>query len=222
MLLVVAATEIELQPLQALRPPGPAVAYYRSGVGPVETAVRLTNYCAVHHKRIDAVINVGIAGAYHQPQPDDTPPLLEICLAEREVLGDFGVTNGLDIEPFSDPALAGHRDFALDEAIVRRARTVLTDAGFQCRSGTFVTVSAASGTTTRGSLLQMRYQALCENMEGAALARVCHEFGLPLLAVRVISNFVEDRPGTTWETAAACRRAADAVALLIDTLQEVP
>ena len=52
-------------------------------------------------------------------------------------------------------------------------------------------------------------------MEGAAVARVCHEFSLPMLEMRAISNYVEDRDPRNWRLAEACETAAEGAASLL-------
>jgi len=59
------------------------------------------------------------------------------------------------------------------------------------------------------------YRGLCENMEGAAVARVCREFGLPCLELRCVSNLVEDRDRSRWRLRDACAMAAEAAALVV-------
>jgi futalosine hydrolase len=53
-------------------------------------------------------------------------------------------------------------------------------------------------------------------MEGAAIARACREFSLPLIEVRAVSNLVEDRPGIAWEIDKASVQAAQAAALIVN------
>jgi futalosine hydrolase len=95
---------------------------------------------------------------------------------------------------------------------------VLAGGGMACRRGTFVTVSCVSGTSRRGDLLARQHQGLCENMEGAAAARVCREFGLPLLEMRCVSNLVEERDLRKWRLREACDRCGEAAALLLQGL----
>jgi futalosine hydrolase len=55
-------------------------------------------------------------------------------------------------------------------------------------------------------------------MEGGAVARVCEEFAVPCLAVRCVSNMVEDRNLASWQLAAAVQKCGQAVSLLVDHL----
>jgi len=231
MILAVAATEFEMSPLVQLLAGGegrgpadiaePACRTLITGVGPVETTMRLTRYLEGRDPRIDCVINFGVAGAYvpETASPRGYAGLLDLCLAEREWLGDFGICYADRIEAF-DEQLGGPVGFSLDQSLLSRAEAILTRHGQPCRRGNFVTVSAASATKERGRMLAARFGGLCENMEGAAVARVCADFSLPVLEVRAVSNLVEDRDVSRWRLAAACGRAAEAAALLVRELEK--
>lgn len=229
MILAVAATEFEMRPLVRLLAKGgenvpagdPASPCFTliAGVGPVETTLRLTRYLERCDSRIDCVLNFGVAGAYvpEVPGSEGKAALLDLCLAEQECLGDLGICFDDRIEAL-DEQLGGPVVFSMDSFLLSRAGEILTCQGQAYRRGNFVTVSAASATRQRGAMLAARFDGLCENMEGAAVARVCAEFSLPVLELRAISNLVEDRDLSHWQLAAASSRAAEAAALLIREL----
>lgn len=217
MILAVAATEIEMQPFLAELPGEAACLTLVSGVGPVETAVRLTRFLGRRDQSVQAVVNFGIGGAYLQPAGTQQAALLDICLAEKEVFGDFGISLAAEIIPFAS-ALVGEIEYPLDGRLFRDARRLLAAHQLSCHAGVFVTVNAATGTLTRGERLRAQWQGLCENMEGAAVARACREFSLPCLELRAISNFVEDRQPAKWRLHEACREAGRAAALIIKGL----
>ncbi|MDD3815318.1 MAG: futalosine hydrolase [Desulfocapsaceae bacterium] len=226
MILAVAATEFEMNPfLQLLAEEGgassqedvePSCFTLIAGVGPVETTLRLTRYLERCDPRIDKVLNFGVAGAYLSESlpKDGNASILDLCLAEQESLGDFGICFADHLEAL-DEKLGGSTVFPLDPSLLQRAGEILAHHQISYRCGNFVTVSAASATRQRGAMLAARFQGLCENMEGAAAARVCAEFSLPLLEVRAVSNLVEDRNLKHWKMAEACSGAAAAAALLI-------
>ena len=221
MLLAVAATENEMAPFLDLGRFDPdRLSTLVCGVGPLGSGVRTARYLEKHHRRIASVVNFGVGGAYLHEEPAKGAGVLDICLATREVLGDYGVCFGLEIEPFADPAIGGPASFDLDQGLWDRAVRILQDNGIDHLSGTFVTVNGASGTEARGRRLRERFTAICENMEGAAIARACREFGLPLLEIRSISNLVEDRPGEPWRLGEAAAAAARTAALITQTLAE--
>lgn len=215
MILAFAATQIEMQPFLAeLSADSSSCITLVTGVGPVETSVRLTRFLCTNTQPIRAAVNFGIGGAYLQPEGKKQPALLDICLAEQEVLGDLGIClpEGMD---YFDRSLTGELVFPMDGELFWRCRQFLDGLGTVCHSGSFITVGGISGTLRRGEMLRSRWQGLCENMEGAAAARVCREFAVPFLEIRAVSNFVEDRNPANWRLHEACRKAARAAALII-------
>jgi len=217
MFLVVCATEFELQPLlERVNSEKGGWMNLVSGVGIVETTLSLTRLLDQHNEKIHAVFNFGVAGAYIHDKLK-AAVLLEICLAEQESFGDFGICYPDRIEPLGEQLL--HRShYSLDQGLLSKADTLLQENGLRAKRGNFVTVCGVSASTNRGTMLGTQYDALCENMEGAAVARVCEEFQLPLLEMRVMSNFVEDRDVTGWKLAEACSVAGKTAAVLLKGL----
>ena len=168
-----------------------------TGVGPVETALRLTKFLCTSKEKYDALIQFGVGGSYILPDQRSQPELLDICLAEKEIAADFGICLGNSMD-YLDRSLAGEIVYNLDMALVKRCQVVLGQLGVSYHKGVFITVNGITGTRTRGKMLQSRWNGLCENMEGAAVARVCMDFNLPWAELRCISNFVEDRDSSTW------------------------
>ncbi len=190
-----------------------------TGMGPMETALRLARCLEGRQGNLRGVINFGVAGAYRYPGQEQAAALLDICLAEREVLGDFGICLQGEIEQFGDH-LQEIPVFPMDPSLLAGSRRVLAGHGLSCRTGVFVTVNCASGTLARGSMLGRMHNGLCENMEGAAVARVCREFALPCLEIRCISNLVEDRDPSGWQLNRACQLAGRAAALVARHLEQ--
>jgi len=220
MLLAIAATEIEMAPLRQMiaGQEGSGWLTLVGGVGPVEATLRLTRFLCRHNPAITGIVNFGVAGAYLQPSGSRQAELLDICLAEREILGDFGVCLP-EAMMYLPEDLTGRITFALDQDIRHRAEGILRDQGVSFLTGTFITVNGASGSRSRGEAMRQRWQGLCENMEGAAIARVCADFSLPLVEIRSISNMVEDRLMQHWRLTEACETAARAAFLLLRELE---
>lgn len=207
-----AATELEMQAFFDAGGGKSSVPCLITGIGPVETTLSLAN---ILHKRpeIDCVLNFGIAGAYLENDRSVRAGLLDLCLAEQEVFGDLGIQLADKVEPFRGDLLVRDR-FVLDPGLLLTAGRILGDAGIPYKQGTFITVNCASGTQRRGNQLGRQFRGLCENMEGAAVARVCEEFSLPCLEVRCISNMVEDRNREKWQLREACVHAGRAAAVI--------
>jgi len=211
MYLLVAATQMEVDSLVDLaRPIGDHCLFLVSGVGPVETAISLCRFLDKKTAQISAVINFGLAGAYQNSKIG----LLDICLAKQESFGDFGISYPDRIEPL-DESFAPETIFKLDRRMRMNAVETLNIQGIDCTSGNFVTVAAASATERRGNFLRDKFDGICENMEGGAVARVCSEFAIPCLEIRCVSNLVIDRHMQEWRTEEALEKCGAAVNALL-------
>lgn len=214
MILVVTATEAEMTPLRSALAREPGVEFLVTGMGPVETALQLTRYLATVTAEPVAVINAGVAGAFIGTGLE----LLDICLAEYEVFADLGICLDDEIEGFSEDRLPVRIGFPLRNRLLTQAEAILVENGIVYRKGIFLTVSCVSGTAGRGNYLRDRHRAICENMEGAAIARVCEEYSLPCLELRCISNLVEDRDESRWQLKKAFQGAGRAAAAVVKGL----
>ncbi len=218
--LITAATEFEMQAYLEAGGDTDNTLQLVTGLGPVETTLSLSCLLQKQSGGIDGVLNFGVAGAYPDNGIDLRADLLDICLAEREVLGDLGICLQDRFERFTSADLQVEDSFVLDSSLLIVAGQALDHAGTAYKSGTFITVNCASGTRKRGQLLGREFQGLCENMEGAAVARVCKQFALPCLEVRCISNMVEDRDKGNWKLKQACIRAGRAAAGIVNFMLE--
>lgn len=134
------------------------------------------------------VYNIGVAGAY----PSSGLDVGDIAVAEREIYGDEGLMLGgvfctmdtLGLPLVSSASVQYYNKFPL--VVPERLKDFAT-------RGTFVTVSSCTGTLERGREIERRLGAICENMEGAAVAHICALNGVPASEIRGISNIVEDR-----------------------------
>lgn len=214
MFLITAATEYEMKPFLA-KCKSEGFSHLLTGIGPVETAVRVNSWLHQHGENVAGVINFGVAGAYIHSARKKGPRLLDVCIAEREVLGDLGVCLHDRIEPLAGKGLSPPDSFVMDPLLLAKTREIFQAEQIPFYSGTFVTVNCASGTAKRGGMFAKQYEGLCENMEGAAVARVCSEFSLPCLEIRCISNMVEDRDTSRWQLQNACRRSAEATSTVV-------
>lgn len=214
MILVVCATELELHPLLDLLPADDNQwMSLVSGVGVIETTLRLTRFLEKQENPFTAVLHFGVGGAYLSESGTDAG-LLDICLAEQELFGDFGICHQDHFEALPDH-LVHKSSYDLDPVLLKSCLRVLEEENVHSKLGGFVTVAGVSATAERGKQLKTQYGALCENMEGAAVARVCEEFNLPLVEMRCISNFVEDRDLSRWKLDDACRQGAKVAAMLV-------
>ncbi len=170
------------------------------------------------------VINFGIGGSY----PSSGLKVGDIAVAEKEVYADEGVLlkdgfHGLDL--IGIPLLKKGRrkyfnEFPLDrhlvEKAVRAAQLVTHHSSLvTVKKGTFLTLSACTGTRKRAGELVSKFGPLCENMEGAAIAHICSLYGIPFVEIRGISNIVEDRDIKKWNIKLAAENCQKAVLELL-------
>lgn len=208
MYLIATATEIELALLRDPQEAGLGVAFLVTGAGPVETGISLTRY--FEKKRIEGLILFGLAGAYIGRNID----LLDICVANSEAFGDLGISFPDKIEYFHE-SLCGKTHFSLANDLSTRAGNSLNRLGISFKKGAFVTVNCCSGTRSRGDFLAGKFGAICENMEGAAAARVCEIYGVNLLEIRCVSNLVDSYDKSKWKLTEAVKKMASTLKLLI-------
>jgi futalosine hydrolase len=197
---------------------GADVILLPAGMGKTNAAHALT--ALLETRPVRGVAGFGIVGAY----PGSGLSVGSVALASAAVYGDEGVqapggwmsTEGIGIPLWTSGESRIYNEFPLDPARVERARAALADAGFDVRTGPFVTVSACSGTATLGDEMAARVPgALCEGMEGAALAHVAAIYQVPLLELRAVSNLVEDRDLSRWRIREAAETAQDAVRIVV-------
>ncbi|MBC8412681.1 MAG: futalosine hydrolase [Nitrospira sp.] len=176
---------------------GRPIVLVHTGIGKINAAHAAT--IALERHQISTVINAGIAGAY-------TASGLragDIALATMEILADDGVITSagfLGMETIGIPVVqTDDRKYFNDYPLELIPEMSSAFPGRILASGHFLTVSAASGDAARADLLAERFTAICENMEGAAIAQVCAMYEIPMYAVRGISNIAGDRNKTRWD-----------------------
>ena len=179
---------------------GQRVTVVQSRIGKVAAA--LTAASLVRDHRVDAMVFTGIAGALH----DDlaigdvviATELVQHDLAgppERFARGEIPLLGVVELP--TDAALtsaagAAARDFVTDGLAAIVAPRVLDDLGIG-RPCVHTGQVATGDEFIEGALKQIvRHrapEAICVDMEGAAVAQVCHELGgVPLCVIRAISD----------------------------------
>jgi futalosine hydrolase len=86
------------------------------------------------------------------------------------------------------------------------------------KTGNFITVSAVSGSQKRAKDLGKRFGAVCENMEGAAIAQVCALYELPMIELRGISNMAGVRDKRKWNLKIASENCQK---LVLETIKKL-
>ncbi len=187
-----------------------------SGIGKTNAA-SATTY-TINKFSPDIVILSGIGGAY----PSRGVSIGDVVIAEKEFYGDEGIVmkdGYCSLEITGIPILKKGKkiyfnEFGLDKRLVN----IVKRNNSQIKSGNFVTLSAITGTKERAIELSERFNAICENMEGAAVAHTCLVFGKRLIEIRGISNIVEDRDRSKWDIKKGIENCSEA---LLEILNEI-
>ncbi len=162
----------------------------RSGVGKVNTA--MTAAILFSHISVDQVVNVGSAGGMRNGQK-----ILDLVIPDEIIAVDVDLTPlGFRFGQMLGEPEAYHTDSEMREWS-KAARANWPDMPTVHR-GAVGTTDSFVYRADQVALIEERFGAervACVEMEGAALAQVCHRLGIPLLIVRSLS----DVPATTAE-----------------------
>ena len=172
----------------------------------------------------------GSAGAYDLAAVE----ISDVALASEEILGDEGVAtisswqplDAIGIPLIDSTVKPFFNRMEVDPLELKRSRKLLSEwerippAPRIC-VGPFVTLSAVSGSPARARLLFNRYRALCENMEGGAVAQVCLRYQVPFLEIRGLSNWAGDRKKGNWQLSKALNNCQRALLYLLEHWDKV-
>ncbi len=241
-ILVLCALDFELAPFAAAIPPegalgvpgldgwrgaldGASVAMARIGVGKVNAAMATALALAAIGPR--AVICCGVAGGVAAGvAPGD------VIIADRLVQHDYGrwYTDGFALfAPLRYAATARHPPhFAADPALLAAAQDSSAllaavpgweDRPPQIRTGCIATGDLFVVSRAKKAEIAAQTGALALEMESAAVAQVCAELAVPLLAIRAISD-VDDDLHQIPESAGAIA-ASNAAGVAIATIRAI-
>ena len=196
---------------------GKSIIFSHCGVGKVNAAHSTT--LALEKNEIDYLILFGVGGAYSDVQVG------YVAVAESENYAEEGVITGEGWKSMEFTGFALLKNeveyfntFPMDRKLMQLAINASKDVRLNTVSGNFITVSQCSGTSISGELLQKRFNGLCENMEGAAVAHICAIYGIPMIEIRGISNLIEDRDMKKWNIPLAASNCNKAVSELVKRL----
>lgn len=208
------ASEVAGKKVYKGRLSGVKVLLLNTGIGKINAAHSAT--IVIENFPISKVINFGIGGAY----PGSGISNGDVAIASKEILGDEGVISSKGwegLEKISIPLVQVGRKKYFNEFPVKVLKPGKMD--FKVTSGAFVTVSMASGSTRRATELEKRFSAICENMEGAAIAQTCMIYNLPMFEIRGISNTAGVRDKRRWNMELASLNCQKAVLEVIGSLK---
>ena len=161
----------------------------------------------------EAVVSFGVAGAY----PSSGLRVGDAVVATEVALLDEGLETGEAFVPFGGAELpVPGAAWAATDPVLRERLLIERASEIRVEPGRIGTVSVCAG-SSRLARERERSGALCEAMEGAAIALVAARYGVPFAEVRGISNPCGPRDGAAFDLEAGVSGAHSVLTKLVST-----
>ena len=169
---------------------GIEVVLVRSGIGKVNAAITTTLLLA--KQDIDLVINTGSAGGIGQGlKIGDVVVSSEMAYHDVDATV-FGYVIG------QVPQMPAR--YVADAVIVEKVIEAAKKASLTPVKGLIVTSdSFIAGKEATTKIMKNFPDVLAAEMEGAAIAQVCHQFDVPFVIVRAMSDTADEEAGVTFD-----------------------
>ncbi len=166
------------------------VVLVRAGIGKVQAGV--TTAFLIENFKVDAVINSGSAGG----------------IGTGLAVGDLVLSTGAAYHDAS-ATVFGYKPgqlpqqpqiFEADQELLQAVSEAASQAGLQVKPGLIVTGDQFVSSQAQIAAIKEIYpQALCCEMEGAAVAQVAYQFDKPFLIVRAMSDIGDEDAGQSFD-----------------------
>lgn len=190
---------------------GMPVVVVQCGVGMVNAAC--CTQTLIGHFGVDAVINTGVAGSL-----DDSIEIGDVLIATDAVNHVMDATN-LGYAPGQTPDL-DVLAFPADAALRKAAEAVAAELGMRAHTGRVASGDRFVCDPADRARITSTFGARCCEMEGAAIAQVCHLAQTPYLVVRAISDKADGTSDVDYPQFEA-KAARDCAALVLRLLPEI-
>ncbi|EOC0417830.1 5'-methylthioadenosine/S-adenosylhomocysteine nucleosidase [Cronobacter sakazakii] len=186
---------------------GVEVALLKSGIGKVSAAMGAT--LLLEHCKPDVIINTGSAGGL-------APSLKvgDIVVSDEVRYHDADVTAfGYEYGQMAGCPAA----FKADENLIAAAQETIEKLNLHAVRGLVVSGDAfINGSVNLAKIRHNFPQAIAVEMEATAIGHVCHNFGVPFVVVRAISDVADQQSHLSFEEFLAV--AAKQSSLMVETL----
>ncbi|UNL42870.1 5'-methylthioadenosine/adenosylhomocysteine nucleosidase [Ligilactobacillus agilis] len=166
------------------------VVLVRAGIGKVQAGV--TTAFLIENFKVDAVINSGSAGG----------------IGAGLAVGDLVLSTGAAYHDAS-ATVFGYKPgqlpqqpqiFEADQKLLQAVSEAASQTGLQVKLGLIVTGDQFVSSQAQIAAIKKIYpQALCCEMEGAAVAQVAYQFNKPFLIVRAMSDVGDEDAGQSFD-----------------------
>lgn len=167
-----------------------SIVLVRSGIGKVNAA--LCAQVLIDLFAVDAVINVGVAGAI-----DKRVKIGDIVISTDAIQHDFD-TSALGDEPGVISRME-NSIFVADEELISAAKKAVEDIGFPVYEGRIASGDQFVSDPVQKERIAQLFNPLCCEMEGAAIAHACYLNRVPFVIIRAISDNAEEGSDVNYE-----------------------
>lgn len=200
-ILIVSATLTEVEPLagSTIKPyvpfpihiiPGMSVDLLVTGVGATATTFHLARYGSGY----DLILNIGIAGSYKKELN-----IGSIVFVSHDNFGDLGIDDNGSFIPLHKVNFDIKPDNPLaDDLMTNPWLNFFNEINIIQAKG--ITLGTTSGSTERIESIKKIWNPDIETMESAAVFYSCLKLHIPFACIRAISNMVEPRDKSHWES----------------------
>lgn len=166
------------------------VVLVRAGIGKVQAGV--TTAFLIENFKVDAVINSGSAGGIGAGLA-----VGELVLSTGAAYHDASATV-FGYKPGQLPQQP--QIFEADQKLLQAVSEAASQTGLQVKPGLIVTGDQFVSSQAQIAAIKEIYpQALCCEMEGAAVAQVAYQFDKPFLIVRAMSDVGDEDAGQSFD-----------------------
>ncbi|HZI69413.1 MAG TPA: futalosine hydrolase [Hanamia sp.] len=186
-LLIVAATEFEIEPFLQQNPTAEVLI---TGVGMPATIYHLTKKLLT--QKYDLVVQAGIAGTFANHFN-----LADVVIAKEDTFGDLGIEENGGIKTLFESGFTDRNQFPFSYGWLKNPNPDLNQYSLPLARS--VTVNKVSEDNSWNEKVMKKFSAQIESMEGAAFHFVCLQQQVTFLQLRSISNFVGERDNLKWK-----------------------
>jgi futalosine hydrolase len=186
-LLIVAATDFEIEPFLKENISADILI---TGVGIPSTVFHLSK--KLFAKKYDLAIQAGIAGAFnHQLK------LSEVVAVKEETFADLGIEENGKLYSLFEKGFMNENEFPFENGWLKNNHLILEKINLPYAKG--ITVNKIGDDALQNKMIEEKFSADVESMEGAAFHYVCLQQQINFLQLRSISNYVGERDKSKWE-----------------------
>ncbi|HSN10431.1 MAG TPA: futalosine hydrolase [Hanamia sp.] len=205
-LLIVAATRFEIEPLIQLNKKADILI---TGAGIPATIYHLTQKLLTEN--YDIAIQAGIAGTF-----SDKLALAEVVLVKEDTFADLGIEEKGKMQTLFETGFLEKDAFPFTNGWLLNQHPALEKSSLPLAKA--ITINKISDNEVQNKLMQQKFAAEVESMEGAAFHYVCLQQKINFLQIRSISNTVGERDKSKWKMKTSIENLNKELIKIIDNL----